>query len=188
MNSLGSMLGKLKPIGVYSLNGGTLIDAELAAYAEGLRLVSDKVAELENEVFIQTATDYGLVLREQAIGPKKENLQIEDRRSMLLYRGAVTVNDFTRESMERAMIATGVKTSMSEKIAEKKLYINYIAALGGYQTQAEIIAAASEFLPAHLICEFDFGSLSWDFLDAKENTFDSIDGLNFTWDEIDNHG
>lgn len=187
MNSLDSMLDKLKPIGVYSLSGSTLIDAELAAYAVGLDLIYHGVEELESEVFVQTAADYGLALREQAFGPKKDELPIEDRRRMLLYRGAVTVNDFTRESMERAMIAVGFKTSMNEKIAEKKLYINYIETLGGNQTQAGIIAAANEFLPAHLICEFDFSSLFWDFLDAKENTFDVLDGINSTWDEIDNH-
>lgn len=120
MNVLDSMTDKLKPIGLYNLNGSSRIDAELAAYAAGMNLVYEGIEELKNEVFIPTAVDYGLNLREQAFGPKKENLPVEDRRSMLLYRGAVTVNDYTRESMERAMIAAGLRTSMSEKIAEKK--------------------------------------------------------------------
>lgn len=187
MNALDSISSKLKAIGLYSLNGSTRVDAELAAYAEGFTLISDSIEELEREVFIPTAIDYGLTLREQAFGPQKTDLPVEDRRSMLLYRGAVTVNDYTRESMERAMIAAGVKTSMSEKIPEKKLYINYIAALGGYRTPEQIIAAANEFLPAHLVCEFDFGSLTWNFLDASENTFDAIDKLDYTWDQIDSH-
>ena len=55
MNPLDSMSGKLKFIGLYSLNGSTLIDAELEAYAVGLNLIADSLAELENEVFIQTA-------------------------------------------------------------------------------------------------------------------------------------
>jgi hypothetical protein len=67
------------------------------------------------------------------------------------------------------------------------LYLNNEFSRFRYQSQEEIIAAANEFLPVHLICEFDFGSLSWDFLDAKENTFDSMDGLDLTWDAIDTH-
>lgn len=187
MNILNSMTAKLKPIGLYCLNGSSLIDAELEAYAEGMNLIYEGIEELKNEVFIPTAVDYGLSLREQAFGPKKENLAVEDRRSMLLYRSAVTVNDYTRESMERAMIATGLRISMSEKIADKELYINYIESLGAYSTQVEIIAAANEFLPAHLVCAFDFGSFTWNFLDAQDNTFDSLDAQELTWNQIDNH-
>lgn len=187
MNALASLTDKLKSTGLYKLGGNILVDAELAAYAAGLNILYDALEELEREMFIQTAFDYGLTLREQAFGPKRTDLPVGDRRSMLLCRGSVTVNDYTRESIERAMLASGIRTSVSEKIAEKKLYVNFIESLIDSRPQTEIIAATNEFLPAHLVCEFDFGSLSWNYLDGLNKTFDALEAADLTWDAVDQH-
>ncbi len=185
MNPLLSMKKKLEPLGVYSLQDGSLVEAELEAFAAELNLLLDAAEELKRELFIRTAEGFGIDLRETAAGPKREYLPLADRRKMLLYRGAVTVNDCRREDIERAMIACGIRSSICEKTGEQSLYFNCIETLNTFSSQEETIAAAEEFLPAHLSAEFDFGRLDWDLIDSMDKSFQELDQADYTWNQID---
>lgn len=185
MNPFLSMKKKLEPLGVYSLSGGTFVEAELKAYAAEFGLLLAAAEELKRELFIRTAERFGLTLREAAAGPEREYLPLEARREMLLYRGAVTVNDNRREDIERAMIACGIRSSIHEKTEDQSLYFNCIETLNTFNSQEETKAAAEEFLPAHLSTTFDFGRLDWNFIDAMDKSFQEMDQADNTWNQID---
>lgn len=187
MNPYLSIKKKLEPLGVYSLSGGTLVEAELKAYAGELGFLLAAAEELKRELFIRTAESFGLVLREAAAGPERGYLPLEARREMLLYRGAVTVNDNRREDIERAMIACGIRSSISEKTEDQTLYFNCIETLNTFSSQEETEAAAEEFLPTHLSTVFDFGKLDWDFIDAMDKSFQEMDQADYTWNQIDSY-
>ena len=186
-NSLLSMLGKIKDIGLYACTGSTLVEAELKAYASGLELLCQALWELERESFVLTASEEGLELRERVCGGLRDFLPLEDRREMLLYRMAVTGNDYTAKGLEQALLAVGIRSAISGT-AEGSVYINVLGTTGERQkSQEEIQAAAAEFLPAHAEWAFDFGVLSWNYIDAKENTFDQMDNAGLAWSEIDGY-
>ncbi len=183
---LSSLQSKLKPIGIYKLNGNTLVNAELSAYAQGLKILNDKLETLENESFIVTASDYGLSFRETLFGRVKSNRTVEERRDMLIYRGSINSNDFTRESIERALIAIGIKGAVSENVDGNNVYINCLDILDSFSSESDIIQRAQEFLPAHLNEIFDFRVLSWNYIDSKDISFDNMDSYERTWSFIDN--
>ena len=185
MNPLASMKKKLEPLGVYTLESGSLVDAELEVYASEFTRALEFLAELQRELFIRTAQSYGLDLREQAFGPKRDYLEEDARREMLLYRGAVTVNDFRKADIEKAMIACGLEASLYEPMDGQTLYFNCTGLIDEFHTQEEVEAAAEEFLPAHLAAEFDLRILTWDYIDGLDLTFDGMDTKDLTWDQID---
>ena len=81
----------------------------------------------------------------------------------------------------------GIRSAVSG-MEDKSVYINVLSTTGERKkSQEEIEAAAAEFLPAHAKWVFDFGVLSWDYIDAKENTFDQMDRADLAWSEIDGY-
>ncbi len=60
MDVLTMLREKLDGCGLYDLQQGTVVYAELAAYAAGLQMIYDQLEELERELFITTAEDRGL--------------------------------------------------------------------------------------------------------------------------------
>ena len=83
MSSLNSMMQKLHPLGIYSLDGGSNTLRELAAYAEGLDPLFDSLNEMEREAFVATAETYGLSEREKFIEHEKPQLPVARRRELL---------------------------------------------------------------------------------------------------------
>lgn len=77
MSILNSMKQKLHPLGIYSLSDGSVVTAELAAYAEVLDAIEAQLTELEQERFVATAQTYGITMRELAIGSEQKNETIE---------------------------------------------------------------------------------------------------------------
>lgn len=186
MSSLNSMKQKLRPLGFYDLNDDSLISAELSAYAVVLNEISATLAEIERECFVNTAESYGLGMLERMLGPEQTNKSIEERRNQLLYRSAITANDFTKSSLEKALLAAGLDGSIVEYPAQNSVHINCSGLTNGSLDKAAAQKMVEEFLPAHLECIFNFGTLQWDSIDALGNTFDAMDARGLTWDEIDN--
>ncbi len=187
MNALESMVSKLKATGIYTLNGTSLVDYELQAYAAGLKMATDTFAQLEQESFIATATDYGISNRETQfqVGAYGGS---EERRTALLKRGAITPNDFTKADMERVLSMAGLNAEICENTAAKKLYVNCLGETADNAAMQSALRIAKLFLPAHLNAELDFRSISWNNIDQLDECFDTKDSFGYTWDAIDCYG
>ena len=135
--------------------------------------------------WIALAESYGLESRERMAGALRPELSLAARREMLLYRGAVTSNDFTRESIERALVAAGFRASVTEYGGNQNLYVNCLELLDASITAERAMAAAAEFLPAHLGCDYDFSPLTWTWIEQKEWTFAQMDAKDLSWQQID---
>ncbi len=186
MSSLNSMKQKLRPLGFYDLNDDTIISAELSAYAVVLDEINATLAEIERECFVNTAESYGLGMRERMLGPEQTNKPVDERRNQLLYRSAITANDFTKSSLERALLVAGLDGSIVEYPDQNSVHINCSGLTNGSLDKVAAQKMVEEFLPAHLECVFNFSALQWDSIDALGNTFDEMDARGLTWDEIDN--
>ena len=84
MSRLQALRDALRPLGIYKLEKGTLVYAELAAYAAGLDLLEDGLDELEREAFLPTAQGGRNLKREEIYGKPKTLLPLRERREMLL--------------------------------------------------------------------------------------------------------
>ncbi|MCD8025632.1 MAG: hypothetical protein LUF33_01500 [Clostridiales bacterium] len=68
MDSFTSMKSKLLPLGLYTIEDGSNLYAELKAYAAGLDSVFENLDTMLREYFIDTAQTYGITEREKLIG------------------------------------------------------------------------------------------------------------------------
>lgn len=187
MRALESMVSGMKATGIYTLDGTTQVDRELRAYAAGLDMAFDALAELQRESYVATASDYGLFNRESTlqIGAAGDT---QERRSRILRRCAITPNSFTRADMEYALAVPGAEVEVCECMAEKKIYVNCKDADAQSEQGLSIQKAAKLFLPAHLNAELDFRSISWNNIDGENPSFDTLDGRSLPWDAVDDYG
>lgn len=186
MSPLESMKKELRATGLYALSGATLVDAELASYAAGLQPVSDAIEELQRELFVQTASGYGLSLRERLflLGAEGDEAQ---RRAAVTALGAATPRGFLRESIQKTLCGAGVLCEICEKPEEQTVYLNMGTQADTTQEQTQKIETAKRFLPAHLGAELDFRSISWNNIDQAGGTFDTWDAKGLSWDSVDQY-
>lgn len=101
MSEFEQMKTILQNTGLYRVTEGSLIGAELKAYAAGLDLCFGELEELERECFVATARDEGLTMREDLLSRMNFDTTLSGRRQRLLKAMSVTVDDFTAEGMEK---------------------------------------------------------------------------------------
>lgn len=184
MRAMDSLKNKLQPLRLYRLDGSSRVEAELTAMAAGLDLVYQALEELTQEAFVPTAQGMGLGMRELSFGSERPDLPMGLRRNMLLYRGAVTVNDNTKRSLEQAMLSIGIRAELFEVPEEQKLYVLCREVLDQSVTRYRLMQAALQFLPAHLEILFDFGKVTWSYLDKTEKTFQELETPGYSWAQI----
>ena len=187
MESINLLKSKLEPLGLYNLEQGTLVNAELMAYAVALDILYDKLDEIEKEMFIDTAEDYGLSLREKAYGYKRTSVSAATRREMLNYRSSITSNDFNKESIEDALKASGIDGYIIEVPSEYLMHVNCLQVVDTEVSNNEVESRAQKFMPAHVKTIFDFRPLEWEKIDNMQLSFEEMDSTDLTWDEIDNY-
>lgn len=101
MSEFDVMSERLSSTGIYKPEEGTVIYAELMAYAEGLDLVFGRLEELLRECFVSTACTYGLTNREELIKCLYFDQTLEGRRRRLLCALSVSTRDFTEEASQK---------------------------------------------------------------------------------------
>lgn len=167
--------------GLYS-GEDPFFSAELKAYGAGLRLLFEAIEIGRRNLFVQTAEEDMLDRFEKLFRVIPSVSDLETRRTMLLRRGAVMPNDFTRADLERQLEAAGIRGSIME-FYHDGLYINVHELLGISGERAE--KEAKDFLPLHLPCIMDFGINSWAVIDARGLTFAEMDAATAAWAELD---
>lgn len=186
MQALDSMKAKLKPLGIYSLNEDSTVFYELSAYAEGLSILDDYLNELENECFVSTSSSFGVNLRENLFSYSKPSSNLTLRRNLLSYLLSVSTNDFNKQGLDKAVIASGINGFVYDRPGDGKIYVNCNTLQDNFTSKSEAENIIKQFLPAHLEPIFDYSILSWNYIDSLDNTFDNIDSKELTWDDIDN--
>lgn len=158
MSAFTRMQQALRPLNLYRLDGSTMVDAELAAYAVGLDLLEELLDAIYREAFVITAQEEGLRWRESLLAGDREGLSLEIRRELLLRREAITVNSKTREEIEAALYSCGLRCAL-EELPDGAVKVRCLEALLPFADRQEMEAAAMEVLPAHAQISFDFSAL-----------------------------
>ena len=155
------MRRRLRETGLYTVDGTTLVDAELQAYAAGFQPVMEAYEALERELSVETAVDYGLTMRESLVGLETAHLPLAERRRMLLERMSIGCNDHTAAALERALDSLGI-TAKLEEHPEKDSITVVVEDISRLRepTEAAVKALAAQFLPAHLLIEYDFSQVT----------------------------
>ncbi len=186
--SLINMLKVLYPVGVYRLNNGTTVYKELESYSVALDVFAEIVDCVLNEISPVSAQGDGLIFYEKLFGEKKENLSIEQRRSMILNMLSLGANDNTVEGITKFFASLGVECEIVEYYNICFLYVHIYNGMSFDSEEKENIKKrAEEFLPCHLEFTVDFRTIDWSVLDSYERTFEEIDEMGQTWKEFEEY-
>lgn len=185
MKSLESMIKKLSPLKIYNLEEGTVVYAELAAFAVGLDVLRDTLDLLLKEAFIETAESFGLENLERLVGKVRDDLPISKRREMLNKRLSFGAGDFTLKGLEKLMKLMGVEGEVEEYPEVNRIVLK-ISGEDYTTAQREwIVSQAKALMPAHLESDVVFEGFNWGDSDLYSNTFSQIDSKSYTWEKID---
>lgn len=157
MDILASMKSQLAPTGLYRLDGKTLVDFELAAYAEGLTAVRGELQTLQTESFAATASDFGLREKELAFALPPAG-DTAARRKALLTLCAVRPGTCTKAGLESVFSALGLSVDLEEDPKNLKVIAHFssVPACGKTEAQKKL----EIFCPAHLTVESDYSGVS----------------------------
>lgn len=151
------MRARLLETGLYRLDGSTLADCELRAYAAGLDPAYEAFGELQRESFVGTAKGYGLENREKTLGLSPAG-ETEARRKAVMTMGSVLQGGFTKKGIESALAGLGLNVSVEERAGERKLTVRFLSMPEFGKTEA--LKKLEIFMPAHLPYEPDFSGVS----------------------------
>ncbi len=179
-----SMTQALSAFNLYSFDN-TNISRELRVYAHFLNELNNELQTLLDECFIDSASSYGLSIRELIIGTERTDLSTAQRREMLKLRESICKSSFTVEKIKESIRSFGLDFKIFEY---PSLYIVRVDAVGDYtkEERAWITSEIEKIMPAHLGVQVVFGGPTWEKSDNNNKTFLEIDTLNYTWHEIDN--
>ena len=151
MSVLSDMERVLSQLGLYQLKENSLVSCEIKAYAAGFQLVEDRLEQLLEDAFVQTASETALQRREQLYPDHCwKNPTLEVRRSLLLKMIAITQNDNTVEGLMKSYEALGVKTQLS-MTSDDKLNIEVTEHHSGITQPVQLNQLRTQMSPAHLM-------------------------------------
>ena len=173
----------LRPLGVYDLeapfNGG-----ELDAQGEALDGVMAWADEIQREVSLVTAEDWGLeniarlfVRRPVATEPRKLAAAL----AALLRIGG---DSFTLAAINDTISGCGIP-AVVEELGQERVSVSFPGVAGepeGFQKLKKII---EDILPTHLGIEYNFWCLTWEELESNFPTWQSIEDMDLSWEKLE---
>ncbi|MDO4748899.1 MAG: hypothetical protein Q4A12_06975 [Eubacteriales bacterium] len=180
------MKSSLDKLSIYSFDN-TNIDIELQVYAQVLDELNNTLVEMLDECFCDSASSYGLSQRELVIGAVRDDLAIAQRRNMLKLRESIDKSSFTLEKIKASLESFGLTDYDLNEYPSQFTVVIYANGIYTSSQKAWIRKQVEKIMPAHLITYVIFNGPTWDESDSKNNTFEYIDSLDKTWEEIDNY-
>lgn len=159
MTAYESIKNKLDTVGIYNIEQGGLIDAEIRAYAAGLQPLYDEIEELLREGFIQTAQDSGLEQLEAMTRSYLSGGSLEERRTRLIKRLSISPDIIGLERLKMQVASMGLECSITERVSESKLYLNITTEVSD-DDKAFLEAELLRFTPLHLLMSVTFNGES----------------------------
>ncbi len=151
MSEFDIMKSALEKTGLYSVEEGGAVYAELMAYAEGLDMYFGALKELLRECFVGTAQGYGLALREKIFNRINLDTSLQGRRNALIKALSVNVWDYTLEGMEKVRDSFNAEGSFETDYNNMKVIFRCTQTLTAAQKTA-LQNQMKKFMP----CWMDF--------------------------------
>ena len=156
MRAYESMVQKLRPLGIYRLAEGTVLDSELKAYAEGLDPLLERLEEMERESFIPTAEGYGLHERERFIDRERTALPVAERRQKLISDELLGSTDATAAGFRQYLIDCGLQDFRLTQNYARRMVVVFINDLLTDGQKKLITQKILQAAPSHLTIDIGF--------------------------------
>lgn len=152
MSELEHLSEQLAVTGLYEPQQGSLIYAELAAYAEGLELYFGKLEELLRELFLSSAQSYGLDIRSTAFRSADFAATAGQKRTALMKAMSVNTGDFNLAGMEKVRDSFGVSGTFSYDHEHNKLTLTLTTSMSASE-RARLESSMARMMPCWVTFE-----------------------------------
>lgn len=171
----------LKPLGVYN-GGGMFAPAEIASIGSGLDAVDEAAGELEREVILATAEDWGLGLFEDILPFRPAAEGAAARREAILallkINGRCTLSD-----INKTLLGCGV-AAVAEETGVGTVRVRFPDVVGEPENFTELESRVLMILPSHLGVSFDFIYPTWEVVEAIYPDWNTLEGRVSSWYEL----
>ena len=174
----------LEPMGVYRLEN-SLNGAELESAGAALDGVDQVLEEVEREMLLLTAGDWGLSAVEALLRRRPAAPTLEQRREALAALLRIGGDSFTLEAINDTLRGCGLQAVASETGTPGYVEVRFPDVPGipdGIETMQAII---EEILPAHVGITYVYWFSTWAELEEQLETWGDIEELGLTWGEME---
>ena len=179
-------LGRLH---LYALESGSLVDHELAAYETAFSAAEQMLETTERQIAIQTADGDALANFERLVGlTPRLMLDLDTRRSLVLYRLGSAPFDFHQSGMVNSIRATGMEAEITEDFAQESITVKCIGIIDKSLDLEALQNSIRTVLPAHLSAEFDLGHLTWAMFEVPDLCWRDLEAYSMSWIDFDLNG
>lgn len=170
----------LRPLGIYDSEGMFQL-GELVAEGVALDEVSDIFDEVEREMCLWTAEDWGVNQISDLFILRPQSITEQQRKEALMALLRISGDSFTLDTLNQTLAGCGVSAKVSETEEVGRVEITFPDLLG-YPPAYEIICSIIEtILPAHLNAGYEIRYFTWFMLEEKGFTFGEISALQLDW-------
>lgn len=184
MSYQGYLEEMLRPLGVYDMTG-VFQQGELVACGGQLDGVADTLDELERELSLVTALDWGIEEMASLFSLRPTYLTEVEHREALMALLRIGGDSFTVEALNQVLLGCGTLAHVAETDKVGVVEISFPNIPGMPEGFENICSILEEILPSHLAVEYYFWYVTWVELEKKIPTFGALDGRNITWAELE---
>ena len=185
MSVLNQMQDMLSPLGIYSLDDGSLVMCELTVYAAQLEAIHERISEMLRECFVSTAQSYGINRIEELFQRIRPDLTLEERKDRIHMYTTLDNNNFSPDSIRHQLRLVGATSAFIEDAVDEQLTFPELVSASDIVHVAEQLGLIEDIVPAHLHIEAGLREHSWDEFDALDFCFGTLDRMSLRFDAIE---
>ena len=175
----------LRPLRVYELTG-TANGGELEAVGEALDGSGAALDEVQREMLISTAEDWGLEAIESLLVRRPVAPNLNRRRQALAALLRIGGDSFTLEAINDNLKGCGLNAVASETDTPGVVEVRFPDVPGipdGFEEMREIIES---ILPAHVLINYIYWLVTWAKMEERFDTWGDIEAISpVTWEELE---
>lgn len=175
----------LRPLGVYDLDGGTFVPAELAAQGRALDSCEAQLGLAAREMIVITAQDTGLEAVEALLPYRPVTDSLEGRRAALAALLRIGGDSFTLAAINDNLAGCGLNAVAAETGRPGYIQVSFPQVPGIPNRYDEMKKIIEEILPCHLGIEYVFWYVTWAVMEERFPTWSGLDENAYTWETLE---
>ena len=176
--------GLLQPLRVYELVG-TANGGELEALGAALDGAGAALEEIQREMLVSTAEDWGLEAIESLLVRRPVAPNLNRRRQALAALLRIGGDSFTLAAINDNLKGCGINAVAAETGTAGQVTVSFPDVPGIPEGFEEMRAIIESILPAHLGIEYVYWYITWALMEERFDTWGDIEALSPTWEELE---
>ena len=176
--------GLLQPLRVYELVG-TANGGELEALGAALDGAGAALEEIQREMLVSTAEDWGLEAIESLLARRPVAPSLDRRRAALAALLRIGGDSFTLAAINDNLKGCGLNAVARETGEPGVVEVRFPDVPGIPDGFDELKKILEDILPSHLDIQYVFWYITWALMEERFDTWGDIEAISPTWEELE---